>query len=104
MIVAPRCGAKQHELRVGELDGHPLTLSRCAGSVDPAPSLTRAPDRDDPPGLSLPQRLAPLTHTCSVSRRKPVFSRERNATKSILLVTSLRTRPSIPSPTALTVG
>src|SRR5271166_6588742 len=47
MIVALRRGAEQHKLHIGEFVGHvrPFALQR--GPVNPAPSLTQAPDRND---------------------------------------------------------
>src|ERR1700689_5064752 len=46
MILALRCAAEQHELRVVEFDGHVRPFAFRV-PANPGPSLTRAPDRSD---------------------------------------------------------
>jgi hypothetical protein len=46
MIVALRCAAEQHQLRVVEFDGHVRPFAFRV-PANPGPSLTRAPDRSD---------------------------------------------------------
>jgi hypothetical protein len=105
-IVALRCAAEQHELRVAEFDG-PVRPFAFRVPANPGPSLTRAPDRSDCRGegfVRSPLAHGGRPHTCSFSDRKPVLSWSASAVIEESEPPSKVPKPQLPQPKARQVA